>query len=178
MGGASRREILSIKPETFFCAVFETAVKNPSLVCLTSRMKGGTKVEGCQGAHSAESGRRLPYVASREPQVAHDGRLVMASRMRGSVLWAWVGLVVAGLGFRKMTEYDHFVRVAHDKALVGVAFVALAAVTAGCAPVAFVTLRKALAEGRSGGPGRLRTAKRPVRARGPSLPPAARRGPL
>ena len=29
MGGASRREILSIKPETFFCAVFETSVKSP-----------------------------------------------------------------------------------------------------------------------------------------------------
>jgi hypothetical protein len=93
------------------------------------------------------------------PQVVHERRLVMVSRMRGSVLavlWAWVGLVVAGVGFRKMTEYDDFVRAARDSALVGVAFdavviwavVALAAVTAGCAPVAFAALRKALAEGR------------------------------
>jgi len=93
------------------------------------------------------------------PQVVYVGRLAMVSRMRGSVLtvmWAWVGLVVAGVGFRKMTEYDDFVRVAQDSALVGVAFdavvvgavVALAAVTVGCAPVAFVALRKALAEGR------------------------------
>ena len=29
MGGASRREILSIKPETFLCAVFETVFKSP-----------------------------------------------------------------------------------------------------------------------------------------------------
>jgi hypothetical protein len=93
------------------------------------------------------------------PQVVREGRLVMVARMRGSVLavlWAWVGLVVGGVGFRKMTEYDEFVRAAQDSALVGVAFdtvvvgavVALAAVTVGCAPVAFVVLRKALAEGR------------------------------
>jgi len=93
------------------------------------------------------------------PQVVYEGRLVMVARMRGSVLavlWAWVGLVVAGVGFRKMTEYDDFVLAAQENALLGVAFgavvvgavVALAAVTAGCAPVAFATLRKALAEGR------------------------------
>jgi hypothetical protein len=29
IGGASRREILSIKPETFLCAVFETVFKSP-----------------------------------------------------------------------------------------------------------------------------------------------------
>jgi hypothetical protein len=52
MGGASRREILSIKPETFFCAVFETAVKKTSLVRFASDTKGDTPVEGCQGAHS------------------------------------------------------------------------------------------------------------------------------
>jgi hypothetical protein len=93
------------------------------------------------------------------PQVVYEGRLVMVSRMRGSVLavlWAWVGLVVAGVGFRKMTEYDDFVRAARDSALVGVAFdtvvvgavVALAAVAVGGAPVAFAALRKALAERR------------------------------
>jgi hypothetical protein len=32
MGGASRREILSIKPETFFCAMFETLFNSSSLV--------------------------------------------------------------------------------------------------------------------------------------------------
>ena len=93
------------------------------------------------------------------PQVVYEGRLVMVSRMRGSVLavlWAWVGLVVAGVGFRKMTEYDDFVRAARDSALVGVTFdtvvvgavVALAAVAVGGAPVAFAALRKALAERR------------------------------
>ena len=93
------------------------------------------------------------------PQVVYERRLVMVARMRGSVLavlWAWAGLVVAGVGFRKMTEYDDFVRAARDSALVGVAFdavvvgavVALVAVTVGGAPVAFVALRKALLEGR------------------------------
>ena len=34
MGGVSRRAILSIKPETFFRAVFETSLKSPrSLAC-------------------------------------------------------------------------------------------------------------------------------------------------
>ena len=93
------------------------------------------------------------------PQVVYERRLVMVARMRGSVLavlWAWAGLVVAGVGFRKMTEYDDFVRAARESALVGVAFdavvvgavVALVAVTVGGAPVAFVALRKALVEGR------------------------------
>jgi hypothetical protein len=79
--------------------------------------------------------------------------------MRGSVLavlWAWAGVVVGGVGFRKLTEYDDFVLAARDNALVGVAFdavvvgavVALAAVTVGGAPVAYAALRKALSEGR------------------------------
>ena len=93
------------------------------------------------------------------PQVVYEGRLVMVSRIRGSVLavlWAWAGMVVAGVGFRKLTEYDDFVRAARDNMLVGVAFdavivgavVALAAVTVGGAPVSFAALRKAFAEGR------------------------------
>jgi len=93
------------------------------------------------------------------PQIVCEGRLVMVARMRASVLavlWAWVGLVVGGVGFRKMKEYDDFVRAAQDSVLVGVAFdtvvvgalVALAAVTVGCASVAFAALRKALAERR------------------------------
>jgi hypothetical protein len=93
------------------------------------------------------------------PQVVYEGRLVMVDRMRGSVLavlWAWAGVVVGGVGFRKLTEYDDFVLAARDNALVGVAFdavvvgavVALAAVTVGGAPVAYAALRKALSEGR------------------------------
>src|ERR687896_2510513 len=57
MGGVSRREILSIRPETFFCAVFETSVKSRrSLACKFVQVC--TTVEGCQAAHSAFS-RRL-----------------------------------------------------------------------------------------------------------------------
>ena len=53
MGGASRREILSIKPESFFCAVFETSLKAFLTHSLVSKVKGDTTVEGCQGAHSS-----------------------------------------------------------------------------------------------------------------------------
>ena len=54
MGGVSRREILSIKPETFFCAVFETSLKVPrslSRKCVQVYIT----VEGCQGAHSSSA---------------------------------------------------------------------------------------------------------------------------
>jgi hypothetical protein len=93
------------------------------------------------------------------PQVASERSTLVFDRMRSSVLvvlWAWVGLVVAGVGFQKMTEYEDFVRAARDNALLGAAFdavvigavVALVAVTAGGALVAFAAVRKAFAEGR------------------------------
>ena len=45
MGGVSRRAILSIKPETFFRAAFETSLKiSRSLACKC--VKGMTRVEG------------------------------------------------------------------------------------------------------------------------------------
>lgn len=93
------------------------------------------------------------------PQMVSERKMVVVDRMRSSVLlvlWAWVGLVAAGVGFQKMTEYEDFVRAARDSVAVGVAFYAvmigavlsLAAVVVGGAPVAFAALRKALAEGR------------------------------
>jgi hypothetical protein len=92
------------------------------------------------------------------PQAA-EGRTVVVERMRGSVmlvLWAWAFLVVAGVGFRKMSEYGDFVRAARDSVVVGVAFyavivgagLALAAVVVGGLPVAFAALKNALSEGR------------------------------
>jgi hypothetical protein len=93
------------------------------------------------------------------PQVTWEGRTIVSARMRSSVLavlWAWVGLVVGGVGFQKMTEYDDFVRAARENPLVGLSFdavvigavVALAAVLTGGSPVALAALRRALAEGR------------------------------
>ena len=93
------------------------------------------------------------------PQVVSEGRTILTARMRSSVLavlWAWVGVVVAGVGFQKMTEYEDFVEVARHNVLVGVSFdvvvvgavVALAAVLAGGVPVAFAAVRGALAERR------------------------------
>jgi hypothetical protein len=93
------------------------------------------------------------------PQVTSEGRSIVTARMRSSVLgvlWAWVGLVVAGVGFQKMAEYEDFVDAARENPLVGLSFdaivggavVALAAVLAGGAPVALAALRGAIAEGR------------------------------
>jgi hypothetical protein len=90
------------------------------------------------------------------PQVV-QGRSVtrMVGRMRRSillVLWAWVGVVAAGVGFQKMTEYEDFVRAARESAPVGWAFdavvvgalVALAAVLVGGIPIVFAAARDAL----------------------------------
>lgn len=93
------------------------------------------------------------------PQVVSEGRVGVISRIRSSVLvvlWAWVGLVVAGVGFQKMTEYDDFAEAARESAAVGAAFdagvvgavVALAAVLVGGAPIAICAIRQALVEGR------------------------------
>src|SRR5687767_12714881 len=58
MGGASRREILSIKPEILFLrAVSETSLKAFLTHSLASGVKGYTTVEGCQGAHSFDPAR-------------------------------------------------------------------------------------------------------------------------
>jgi hypothetical protein len=66
MGGVSRRAILSIKPETFFRAVFETSLKSSrSLACKC--VQGYTQVEGCQGAHSSFSGRSSGFGVILEP---------------------------------------------------------------------------------------------------------------
>lgn len=92
------------------------------------------------------------------PQVASERR-VMIGRMRNSVLlvlWAWVGVVVAGVGFQKMTEYEDFARAARQSITVGAAFdavvvgavLALAAVLVGGVPIVFAAVRKAYAEGR------------------------------
>src|SRR3712207_8318439 len=53
MGGVSRRRILSIRPETFFCAVLETSVKSPRSHICTSVVKVYTTVEACQAAKRA-----------------------------------------------------------------------------------------------------------------------------
>ena len=93
------------------------------------------------------------------PQVTSEGRAIVAARMRSSVLgvlWAWVGLVVAGVGFQKMAEYEDFVDAARENALVGLSFdaivggalIALAAVLVGGTPVALAALRGAVAERR------------------------------
>jgi hypothetical protein len=93
------------------------------------------------------------------PQVSTERRTVVGERMRGSVLlvlWAWAFLVAAGVGFRKMTEYEDFVRAARDSVVVGVSFyavvvgavLALVAVVVGGSPVAFAAVRKAMRVGR------------------------------
>jgi hypothetical protein len=94
------------------------------------------------------------------PQVVPERSVaLMGSRMRNSVLlvlWAWAGVVAAGVGFRKMTEYEDFTRVARESIAVGAAFdavlvgavLALAAVLAGGMPIVVAALREALDSGR------------------------------
>jgi hypothetical protein len=92
------------------------------------------------------------------PQVASEGRTLVVSKMRTSllaVLWAWIGFVVAGVGFQKMSEYEDFVGAARENQVVGLSFeaavagaVALAAVVVGGAPIALSVVRQAFAEGR------------------------------
>lgn len=92
------------------------------------------------------------------PQVS-DRRFRMVVRLRGSVLavlWSLVGMVVAGVGFQKMSEYGDFVRAARESAWVGVSFdavvvgaiLALAALLAGGLPVALGAIRGAFVERR------------------------------
>ena len=94
-----------------------------------------------------------------KPQMTSEGVTIVIARMRTSVLavlWAWVGVAVAGVGFQKMTEYEDFVEAARRNVVVGAAFdavvagavVALAAVLVGGLPIALVAMRRALAEGR------------------------------
>jgi hypothetical protein len=77
MGGVSRREILSIKPETFFCADFETSLKVPRSLSRKC-VQGYTKVEGCQAAYSFFSRRLCRFDVILEPRtellVAHTIR--------------------------------------------------------------------------------------------------------
>jgi hypothetical protein len=94
------------------------------------------------------------------PQVAGERSVAfMVGRMRRSVLlvlWSWVGVVAAGVGFQKMTEYEDFVRAARESVPVGAAFdavvvgalVTLAAVLVGGIPIVFAALRDALGSGR------------------------------
>jgi hypothetical protein len=89
------------------------------------------------------------------PQVVSERSVaLMVGRMRGSVLlvlWAWAGVVAAGVGFQKVTEYEDFVRAARESPPVGASFdavvvgavVALAAVLAGGAPIVVAALKEA-----------------------------------
>lgn len=88
-----------------------------------------------------------------------NGRMSMVNRMRAAtiaVLCAYVGFVVAGMGFQKATEDLSFTelerthtlsRISHDAIVAGCA-VALLTIVAGGAPIAFAALRRAIAERR------------------------------
>src|SRR5207244_4651674 len=69
-----------------------------------------------------------------------------------TVFCAYIGFVLAGMGFQKMTEYDDFVDAAHTHALVGTTYtlvivgaaVALLAILVGGLPIAFAVVKEAL----------------------------------
>ena len=72
MGGASRREILSIKPEILFLrAVSETSLKAFLTNSTASGVKGCTLVEGCQGAYSFITAHTEENVAERTVDITN-----------------------------------------------------------------------------------------------------------
>ena len=85
----------------------------------------------------------------------------MVSTLRRSLLTifcAYVGFILAGLAFQKMTEYDDFVNAARTHSIVGLSFnlvvigsaVALLAILAGGLPIAIAVIRSALVQKRRG----------------------------
>ena len=81
MGGASRRGILSIKPEILFLrAVLETSLNVPRSFARKC-VKGYTTVEGCQVAHSSFSAYSDGFGVVLEPA----GQFVQAHAVRGDV---------------------------------------------------------------------------------------------
>jgi hypothetical protein len=85
----------------------------------------------------------------------------MFSTLRRSLLTifcAYVGFILAGWAFQKMTEYDDFMEVARTHSVVGISFnlvvigaiVALLAVLAGGLPIAVAVISSALAQKRCG----------------------------
>lgn len=91
----------------------------------------------------------------------YERMMQMISTLRRSLLitfCAYIGFVIAGIGFQKLTEYDDFVEAARTQSIVGISFnlvlagsiVALLAVLAGGLPIVFAIIRSALARKRYG----------------------------
>jgi hypothetical protein len=87
--------------------------------------------------------------------------ILMLRTLRRSLITlfcAYVGFVLAGLAFQKLTEYDDFVAAARAHSLVGTSFtlvvigsvLALLAILAGGLPIAFAVVKDALATKRIG----------------------------
>ena len=85
----------------------------------------------------------------------------MFSTLRRSLLvifCAYIGFILAGWAFQKMTEYDDFVEAARTHSVIGLSFnlvvigavVAFLAVLVGGLPIAFTVVRSALAQKRYG----------------------------
>lgn len=91
----------------------------------------------------------------------YDRILHMFFTMRRSLLTifcAFIGFVLAGWGFQKMTEYNSFMEAARTHSVIGLSFnliviggvVALLAVLAGAAPIVIAIIMSALAQKRRG----------------------------
>src|SRR5260370_9433489 len=91
----------------------------------------------------------------------YERMMRMISTLRRSLLTifcAYIGFILAGWAFQKMTEYDDFVEAARTHTIVGLSFnlvvigavVALLAVLAGGLPIAIAVIRSALAQKRRG----------------------------
>jgi hypothetical protein len=94
-----------------------------------------------------------------DPQVGDERTAPMVNRMRAAtiaILCAYVGFVLAGMGFQKVTEGPPFTNLESTHALLGISYdvvvdgsiVALLAMMAGGIPILLATLKRAFAERR------------------------------
>jgi len=101
-----------------------------------------------------------PYLGARGMPLQERIILMLRTLRRSLIVLfcAYIGFVLAGLAFQKLTEYDDFVAAARAHSLIGTSFtlvvigsvLALLAILAGGLPIAFAVVKDALATKRTG----------------------------
>ena len=101
-----------------------------------------------------------PYLGARGMPLQERIMLMLRTLRRSliALFCAYIGFVLAGMVFQKLTEYEDFVAAARTHSLVGISFtlivigsvLALLAILAGGLPIAFAVVKDALATKRIG----------------------------